>query len=211
MSQARQLFIAGSDAADTSRWADALEAFREAYRLSGIGAALYNFAKTLRAIGEYRKARDAFDQLLSDHPELDVAAREDAETLRDEVAARVASLSIEGIPPRDDGPTLRLNGSRLDDPGGRPLHLELDPGNYSLRVELERYRPFVWEGRLGDSQHLTVEVALERLPDVTTRSPARHPALWVSVAVVLIGAAVLLAWFLAPEGLAPESDNVINL
>src|SRR5678815_4041604 len=67
ITEARALYQAGNAAAESGQFADALQQFVQAYGLSGNPAALYNAAKTLRALGRHVAARDAFNQLLAQH------------------------------------------------------------------------------------------------------------------------------------------------
>src|SRR5262249_33702379 len=96
--EARARFSAGNRAVDAGRWADALADFERAYALSGVPAALFNAATTLRALGRHVEARDAFDQLLDAHPDLDPTERDRARAMRSEEQARVATLSLVGLP-----------------------------------------------------------------------------------------------------------------
>lgn len=210
LSRARDLFRRGTEDADAGRWADALAAFEEAYRLSGVAAALFNAATTLRSLGRYRDARDAFDQLLREHPDLAGEMAETAPALREEVARRVAILELRELP-RDPELQLRLDGAPREDPGERPLELETDPGRHALRIELPRYEPFLWEGRLRDGERREVTVLLEPLPPPDSGPNVRRIVLWTVIGVLVAGAAVTLGLVLRPDKLQPESDLVVNL
>jgi len=209
--RARDLFVSGTEDADLGRWADALGKFAEAYRLSGIGAALYNAATTLRSLGRYREARDAFDQLLEQHADdLDDEMRLSARELRVEVAGRVARLDVLDLPEAPDL-RLRLDGARLTDDGSRPLSLETDPGRHALRVELPQHEPYLWEGSLGDGERQVVRVVLTEI-EVETGATVRNAVLGtLAAALVVAGAIVAVVLLTGDEGLQPESDNVVRL
>lgn len=208
--RARELFRRGTEDAAAGRWADALAAFEEAYRLSGVAAALFNAATTLRSLGRYRDARDAFDQLLREHPDLDGEMAQTAPALRDEVARRVAILELREVP-IEPALELRLDGAPRQDTGERPLELEADPGEHTLRLELPSYEPFLWEGRLRDGERREVTVVLRALPPPSTGPNVGKILLWTVVGVLVAGAAVTLGLLLRPERLQPESELVIDL
>lgn len=208
LGRARELFMQGTEHAETGRWADALGAFTEAYRLSGIAAALYNAATTLRSIGRYRDARDAFDQLLEEHPDLGDDMAQSARELRDEVGARVATLTVDDLP-QDPGLRLRLDGTLQPDTGARPLDLEADGGRHSLRVELEGFEPFLWEGSVEDGGRVRIPVALVELPDEGPN--VARIVILVSLAVLVVAGGVTLGLLLRDDGLQPESMNVVRL
>src|SRR5690242_12194888 len=132
--EARARFSAGNKAVQAGRWADALGDFERAYTLSGVPAALFNVATTLRALGRHVEARDAFDQLLASHPKQDPADREKARALREEEQARIAKLTLDDLP-ATGAATITLDGQRVTDDGARPLVIEVDPGPHELRVE----------------------------------------------------------------------------
>ncbi|MBX3246995.1 MAG: hypothetical protein KF901_07430 [Myxococcales bacterium] len=207
--EARERYVEGTDLAAEGRWADALEAFTVAYERSGVAAALFNVATTLRSLGRHRDARDAFDQLLSGHPEADPEMRADATRLRTEVAVRVALVLIGGVP-REPGLELWIDGARraLDD--ARPVVAEVDPGPHALRLELDRHAPWLWEGTLGDGERLALEADLTPLPE---RSSRRRPALWATLAVLVVAGLAVGAYFVFfhDRGLEPLSPNTIRL
>ncbi len=208
---AREHFIAGTEAADEGRWADALESFEEAYRLSGIPVALYNAATTLRSLGRYRDARDAFRQLLED-PELDAAVAQSAQELLIEVSERVGEILVLDLPPAGEL-SLRLNGSQVVDDGERPLSLETDPGAHSLRIERPAFHPFLWEGEVPRGGRATIRVEFEALPEVEEEggNGLRNGLIIGGVAAVVIAGAVTAFLLLKDDGLQPMSDNVVEL
>ncbi len=206
--QAREAFIAASQAADEERWADALEGFERAYRLSGVPTALYNVAMVLRALGRHRDARDAFRRLLDGHPEYD--AREQAQALLEEEAARVAVLELVGLDPQADY-ELRLDGRLVESERGRRRELETDAGRHTLVADREGYRTFTWEGAVRDGERRRIEVVMEQLQLEPERRPLRKSAaFWIVTGVVLAGAAALSGVLLHRRAqLEGETDNVL--
>lgn len=212
LQEARALFVTGSSAVEAGRWADALQSFERSYELSGVSAALYNAATALRSLGRHRDARDAFLQLLSAHPDLDANMRREAEARRAEEAARVAVLSLAGLPV-DGELQVRFDNVAVPDNGERPLEVEADSGPHALRVDLPRHRPWLWEGRLRDGQYTTLDVNLELAPvEVETQSIFASPVFWIITgAVVLAGAAVATYFIWDGAQLDPGSSNVVDL
>lgn len=218
--EARARYSAGNRAVEAGRWADALGDFERSYALSGVSAALFNLATTLRALGRHVEARDAFDQLLKDHPGADPSQREKARALRDEEQGRIATLTLEDLPPKAEV-TVSIDGRRIADDGSRPLVVELDPTRHELRVERAKHRPMQWRGPFGDGDKRTITVKLEPEPEAPAPVPAkgggvlRSPIFWTIVGVAVVGGAATGLYFGLKGGggaqLDPGSPNVVHL
>lgn len=185
--RARSLFVDGSHDVEGFRWADAIPKFENSYALSCAPSALYNLAMALRALGRHHDARDAFDRLLAEHPDLGGELRTNAETYRREEAARVAVLLLAGIEP-DMQPDIHFDGETVVDDGSRPLRIEADSGAHSLVARIPAHQPFLWEGRLGDGQHETIELRFNPLPAASDIDLL--PILLGIGAAVLVGVAI---------------------
>lgn len=215
LSTARAQFAAGTEAAEHGRWSDALGAFREAYELSGISAALYNVGTTYRSLGQHVLARDTFEQLLREHPELSDDMKSTVRELRDEVAARVAALELRGVP-ADGSFDLRLDGRRAELAAERPIRLEVEGGRHTVRLSEPRYEPFVWEGAIAEGDTRVVDVEFVAIPEVTEApsgmSTLGKVILISVIGLVVVGAAVTTGVLLAGDGgLQPESGLVVEL
>jgi len=186
MLRARALFEEGGREVAEGRWADALSAYEESYRLSGIPAALFNSATTLRSMGRHRDARDLFRQLL-DLPDLDPQTRAQAEQRLHEEAGRVALILLVGLADVPDV-TVALDGRDLSGPAEDPLELETDPGDHSVSVLGEGYAPWRRAVTLEDGGRETLRVELEPLD---REEIWESPILWTILGVVLAGGAVL--------------------
>ncbi len=209
VTEARLLFQAGNAAADAAQFADALVHFTRAFELSGNPAALYNVARTLRALGRHLEARDAFDRLLTEHV-VSEATRAEATALRQEEARRISTLTLLDLPGPGVDLALRVDGTGRPDPGGRPLVLELDPGAHGLLVQREHFRPFTWDGVLGEGQREAVRVQLE--PEPTGRTLAEEPLVWIVTGVVLLAGGAVAGGLLWEDAqLNPGSTRVIRL
>jgi tetratricopeptide (TPR) repeat protein len=186
LAEARELYQAGTQQVEQNRWSDALESFERSYALSGASVALYSLAYTLRVVGRYRSARDAFTQLLREHHDLEPEIRREAELLRREVMARVAVLRLAGLPV-EPTPTVLLDGSSVADDGTRPLAVDADPGEHALRVEAPGHEPFTWRGSVAPGGEVTVDVALE--PEGGGVGGA---VLWIGLGAAVVVAAVVV-------------------
>ena len=187
IAEARELYQRGTEQVEAHQWTDALESFAQSYELSGASVALYSLAYTLRVLGRYREAREAFSQLLADHDDLEPAIRRDASALQREVAARVAILRLAGLP-FEQVPTVLLDGTPVDDDGARPLPIEADPGERALRVSAPGYETFTWQGTVAPGEDRTIDVTLEEEGGGVTS----HPVFWIAVAVGVVAGGVIV-------------------
>jgi tetratricopeptide (TPR) repeat protein len=211
LQQARQLFVEGSADVDSGRWADAIEKFERAYSLSCAPSALYNLAMALRALGRHREARDAFDRLLANHPNLTGELQANTTMYRREEAARVAVLELAGVDP-DVRPEISLDGRSVPDQGARPIVIETDSGAHSLVLQVPSFQPFLWEGSLADGQRQSVQVSLAPLPEGA--GEFEYWPILVAIAGVLVaGAAIGVGVYLWDEAqIDPyHPDGVVTL
>jgi len=213
LSTARERFAEGTAAAEEGRWSDALSAFRQAYELSGISAALYNVGTTYRSLGRYVDARDTFAQLLREHPELSDDMQGTVAGLRDEVAARVAAIELRGVPLEGEL-NLRFDGRRTDIPAARPVRLETQGGSHAVRLTQPDHEPFLWEGSVAEGDTRVVEVEL--VPIIVEASPEGMSTLGKAILItviglVVVGAAVGVGLALRSDGLQPESEFTVEL
>ncbi len=156
VARARDLFVQGVEHAQSERWTQALDAFVRSYAASGSPVALFNVASTLRELGRMREAIEAFDRLLAARA-LDDEMRLGAERLRAQTASQLAGVALDGVPPGEarvsaDGATRTSTE--------RPIALELDPGAHELRVELDGYAPWRWQGTLAPGAMLALDADL---------------------------------------------------
>lgn len=208
MEEARALFIAGSAAVEAGRWADAIDSYERAYALSCAPSALYNLAMAFRALGRHRDARDAFDRLMTLHPDLNPDLRTNAQQFRREEASRVAVLELIDIDP-DVRAEISFDGRAIPDEGQRPVLVETDAGSHSLVARLEAHQPFVWEGTLADGQRETVQVIFRPIP---TGDDTVAIVLLAVGAAALIGGGIALGVVLQDEAqLRPLSPLTVEL
>jgi len=186
MSRARELYVGGGRMVREGRWADALTAFEEAYQISGIPAALFNAATTLRSMGRHRDSRDLFRQVLAIDG-LDDETREQSEIRMREEAGRVALILLAGLGELPSA-RLELDGRIVEGPREDPVELETDPGEHAVAVLMEGHVPWREELALSDGDRATLHVELETLEELW-----QSPVLWTIVGVVLAGGAAAAA------------------
>lgn len=220
--EAKALYIAGNRAVEQGRWSDALVDFEKSYALSGVPAALFNVATTLRALGRHVESRDAFAQLLEKHKgKLDADVTKQAEQMYAEEKARVASLVVADLPGKKDDLKISLDGKTQKDDGDRPLAFEVDPGKHAVRVEEDKSKPFTWEGSLGDGEkkQITVKLVPEDKPVVAPPPKPEEPKsgsvwsspwLWTAVGVVVVGGAVGAYFYDRSKQLEPGSGITVK-
>lgn len=222
--EAKALYIAGNRAVEQGRWSDALVDFEKSYALSGVPAALFNVATSLRALGRHVESRDAFAQLLERHgKKLDPDVRKEAETLHAEEKARVASLVVADLPSKHDELKIFLDGKTQKDAGERPLSFEVDAGKHALRVENEQSKPFTWEGTFvdGEKKHVAVRLIPEDKPVVVAPPKAPEepkpsgsvwssPIFWTVVGVVVVGGAIGGYYYDRSKQLEPGSPTSVK-
>jgi hypothetical protein len=199
--EAVEAFDEGTRLADEGRWADALPLFRRAYELTGVPTALFNVGFALRALGRYVESRAAFDELLT--LRLDDADREEASSLRAEVAGRIATVELEGLEAPEGTYEVRLDGIVMEDDGARPLEVESDPGTHRVEVRRAGREPFDWSGTLGEGQVRTLTVSLPELPGAGGPGIVAEPWLWIVVGVVVLGGAITI-------GVVADSESQLD-
>ena len=201
--RARAQFERGVAAVQRSEWSVALGAFEESYRLAGRGSSLYNIATTLRAMGRHAAARDAFDRLLSEHDDLDPEMQANAESLREEEAARVATLVLEDVPPSEEA-AVRVDGESIAEDHGDTVELDLDAGSHYVEaIDFEDGASFRWEGELAGGARTVVEISLTGGEGGGFWS---GPIPWVVLGVIVVAGAVL-GGFLYYDSLQPEPGS----
>jgi tetratricopeptide (TPR) repeat protein len=210
LEEAQALFIAGSAAVDSGRWADAIDSFERAYALSCRVAALYNLAMALRALGRHREARDTFDRLVRVHPDIPDELRQTVANFRREEANRVAVLELAGVEP-DLSPEISFDGRAVPDEGERPIVVETDAGSHSLVARIPEHQPFLWEGELRDGQRERIDVIFEPVP---TAEGGLDPFVIIGpvLAAVVIGVAIGVGVYLQDDAqLQPLSDRTVTV
>jgi len=222
LQEGKALYIAGNRAVEQGRWSDALTNFEKAYALSGVPAALFNVATTLRALGRHVESRDAFAQLLAKHPKLDPDVRTQAEKMLAEEKARIAELIVADLPSKKDDLKVYVDGGETTDPGERPLAIELDPGKHALRVEESQSKPFTWDGTFkdGEKKHVPVKLVPADVakppPPTAPGQPEKSgsifssPWFWVATGVVVVGAATGAYFYDRSRQLDPGSGTVVR-
>lgn len=206
--EARNLFLAGGAAVQDNRWAEAIDLFERSYSLSCRAAALYNLALALRGLGRHRDARDQFDRLMRNHPDLSGTLADTTRQYREEEAARVAVLELAGIAP-DVRAEIHLDGHAYPDEGVRPVRLETDGGPHSLIATIPDFQPFLWDGSLSAGETHQILVSFEAIPTAAAEDGIDAAVILLPIiAAVLVGAGVGIAiWQQDEAQLQPLSGS----
>lgn len=203
--RAREFFTEAIALADAGDWERAVDRFRSAIALRDAPRIRYNLASSLRRLGHLTEALGELD-LVDGAADVDEAVRELAAVLRAEIAPRIGRLRVD-VPGNSSDAHVTVDGNPWAATG---QSAPVDPGIRVVRLfrgasEFEMQRVDVPDG--GEAR-----VVFERL-DVTrpTRSqpidaPPRESddrgVIWglvIGAAVLAIGAAVLIGFFVADQ------------
>ena len=210
VSVARDEFVAGMDFARQERWGPALERFVRSYALSGSPVALFNLASTLRSLGRFREADEAFARLLRD-PTLDDETRRNTAQMRAELAPQIGVIRVEGVP--EGAARVVADGRSEGTRRSRPIEITLEPGTHVLSVELEERPPWRWSGEVRGGARLVLTADFRPIEAPLPNSEGIPLWPWlVGVGVVLVLSAVVIG-VVADQAaqLGPRSPWVIEL
>jgi hypothetical protein len=218
--RARSLAREGHQAMVESRWDDAYAALDEAYRLAPLPQILVNLAGAELQTGRVRSAIARYEAFLraTTGDESFAPLRPSAEQALEAARARLAHLAI-GLERASPGDEVRLDGAPID-PSELPGAIAVDPGMHSLALvrdgrELDRE---IVDVEPGARVEVILSVPAAR-PAATRPDPARAPAdgdggsvlaspwLWLSVAVLAIGAGVAIYVLTRDDSGIPTMPN----
>ena len=157
---ARELFAEGHALFDEGEYEAAIEKFLEVYEILDAPALLYNIGEAYRRADKLAEAEEYYQKYINAAPD---AANADAVVeriidIQQERVARKASLSLTSTPSQgqlfiDDDDEARCQ---------TPCEIDLAPGEYTLKVELEGYLVWVQELELEPREDAELEARLER-------------------------------------------------
>jgi len=159
------MFRKGLSLVQELNWAEALDAFSEAYRIYPSPVVLFNIGYCHRSLGQYVRSLERFREFLR-LPLQGAAAsrRAEAEGFVRELEGQVARLEIVLEPELRQGSELTVDGiARRLGPGGSLLLL-VDPGRHSVQVRREGYAPRFEDRDVRPGSTLRLRPRLERLP-----------------------------------------------
>lgn len=154
--EGRALFTAGNQHLADGDYVGALDLFRAAHKRFPSVKILLNIGTTLRALGRYAEAADAYEAYLRD-PAADPAKKGEIQKLLAELDAKVGKLNVtvEG-----GAAMVRVDGRVVGKPG-EPVTLRVDPGPHVISADREGTPPV--------SQNVTS--AAGKLSSITLRFP----------------------------------------
>lgn len=203
--KAREAFIAGAKLAADLRWREALERFEASAALRPHPGTTYNIAICQRALGQYTRARESFQQVLEQAKSqpLDANLLEDTRAILGElkrVLAEVhieltpksAKLSIDGRPLSKTGSGRFVAGLRdpapPEAPGESDLRVTLDPGPHLLLISRRGYADYVKRLNVRPASRTSLRLELSRLP-ASLRIQANRKRAAVSIDGIDVGTA----------------------
>lgn len=136
--EARELFTEGVALAEQERWGEALAYFQRSLALVRRPNTLFNMGNALFRLGRAREAVNVFDEFLRvANPERDAARLVEAQRLRDQSYAAIASLVFTVTPADAD---VRIDGELVPNTGA-VRQLRHDPGSHTVEVSAANYAP----------------------------------------------------------------------
>ncbi len=186
---AEQRYQIGVEAYRAGRYPDAAREFRVALELApGSPVLTYNLARSLERAGDLDGAITHYFRYLEIAP-----SAKDWQTVKNVVEALVAErerragkLQVSSIP---DAAAVFVDNERSAARGRTPLTLKLMPGEHTVRVTLDGYRPVERAVKIATGK--STSVALELMPLDDEAGGGLRTAGWVvggvGVAAVLVG------------------------
>ncbi len=129
-------FELGAEAYQQSDFKKALQHFLASNRLVPNPNVVFNIARTYERLGRFPDAYRYYVD--AQQTETDAAAKSEIEAALKRIAPRVAVLRVTTNPP---GATIFLERKNLGSRGTSPRPLAVDPGSYTVIVELAGYEP----------------------------------------------------------------------
>ena len=157
--EVRRLESRGRQAYGEGRYAEAVTAFRAAYKLNPQAKYYYNIAKAQEKLARYLDAIESYQRYLLEAP--DAPDRADVEVtvklVRQKLATVKAELKVLTKPP---GVDLVLRGESGERAGQTPYSTWLDFGEYTLVLSADGYQTETRKVRLEEGRPLHLEIAL---------------------------------------------------
>ncbi|MBX3230418.1 MAG: PEGA domain-containing protein [Labilithrix sp.] len=154
LSRARALDREGAKAYGEGRYADAIRAFDEAYRLGGPPFELWNIAKCHLRLDQPEQAAELLERYLAT-PNLPKEDREEASAQLDALKKRPSTLTVTSSPA---GATVTVDGKEV--PGVTPLSVTVMHGSHTVEVSAPTGVPYKQklEARYGRAVHVVAHL-----------------------------------------------------
>ncbi|MBX3259442.1 MAG: PEGA domain-containing protein [Labilithrix sp.] len=155
LSRARALDREGAKAYGEGRYADAIRAFEEAYRLGGPAFELWNIAKCYLRLDQPEQAAASLERYLS-IPDLPKADRAEATRQLEALEKRPSKLTVTSSP---SGAQVSVDGESVE--GRTPLSISVSPGPHTVTVSPESGAPFTREIDARYGRAVVVDAAFD--------------------------------------------------
>ena len=172
--EVRLLETRGRQAYAEGRYAEAVTAFRAAYKLNAQAKYHYNIAKAQEKLAHYLDAIESFQRYLLEAP--DAPDRKDVEVtvklVRQKLATVKAELKVLTRPP---GADLELKGPDGQRTGQTPYSTWLDFGEYELVVSADGFETARRTVRLEEGKPVHLEITMQEGDDPPPPPPPQIP------------------------------------
>jgi hypothetical protein len=198
--RARQAFLEGTALVERAQWAEALAAFERARSLRRHPVTTYNMAACERAMGNYTRARDLYEEALREHasgesgdagPKLPSSLVVEAQAVLAELERLLVRLTLTVAP---SGSALTIDGRPLAaraaehvagvlPPGpGAPTPtgafvVVLAPGPHVLMFSRRGFQDSTMTRTFSPGERVTLDLSLERLPATLTVACSEQDAI----------------------------------
>lgn len=167
--EARALFKEGNALIDRGSYVDALDRFNRAYARWPNPKILLNIATSLRQLGRWAEAADAYSRYLKDSG-ADPKRQAEVESVIRELDAKVGRLRIEVSEP---GARILLDGRPLE---GDLASVRVDPGPHTVIVEKPGFTPAAATVTLAAGEQRSVTLTLLTAAPAASASAAPAPS-----------------------------------
>lgn len=186
LEEARTAFRRGATLVTTSDWSEALAAFEKSYALRPHPVTSFNIGVVMRALGQYTRARRAFQRALTEQSagvgEMAEDLQDQARTFRAEIDGLLAQVTIDMDPPSAsivvDGRPLEIEtegelpvlvaGLKPAGPGAPPpakrFIVLLDPGVHVFVISRKGFEDAVVRRELAAGSREKLPLVLDELP-----------------------------------------------
>ncbi|MBX3219792.1 MAG: PEGA domain-containing protein [Labilithrix sp.] len=155
LTRARALDREGAKAYAEGRYADAIRAFEEAYRLGGPAFELWNIAKCHLRLDQPEQAAASLERYLA-VPDLPKADRNEATQQLESLKKRPSTLTVSSTP---SGAEVSVDGKTVD--GRTPLSMSIAPGSHTVTVSSSTGAPFTREIEARYGRPITVDASFD--------------------------------------------------
>jgi tetratricopeptide (TPR) repeat protein len=207
--EANDLFQKGAAAYREGRYEEAIELFRQAYRLHPYAELVYNTGQAHEKLGNIAQALESFREYLRLSPNASDRATVEKRIQALEARQAEKALADVDISSTPSAAEVRIDGRRV---GQTPWTGKLEPGAHSITLTLPGYEPLSRQLTV-EARGLDLELALRQVSSPDRRASAEEPSRGVEpLTLVVLGVGVAglggaLGFELARRGAEDEARD----